>query len=114
MFPEAAKTEDVPITFVTNGVHAPTWIAPVLKNLYEKQIGENWAEVSRDKNAWSEAIEKISDEEIWKAHQTLKQLLIEFIRQRTFSKDTGLHDTINEHDNTDKRRIAAANSFCKI
>lgn len=102
MFPEGTKAEDVPITFITNGVHAPTWIAPVLKNLYEKQIGENWAEILRDEKAWTEAIEKIPDEEIWKAHQTLKQLLIAFIRQRTFSKDTGLHDTINEHDNTDK------------
>ena len=47
MFPEETKVEDVPITHITNGVHAPTWIAPVLKNLYEKQIGANWAEILR-------------------------------------------------------------------
>ncbi len=102
MFPEGTKPEDVPITHVTNGVHAPTWIAPVLKNLYDKQIGENWTEILRDENDWTEAVEKIPDAEIWKAHCTLKNLLIAFIRQRTYSKDTGLHDTINEHDDTDK------------
>ena len=45
MFPEDTKVEDVPITHITNGVHAPTWIAPVLKSLYEKHIGENWSEL---------------------------------------------------------------------
>ena len=103
MFPEETKVEDVPITHITNGVHAPTWIAPVLKNLYEKQIGANWAEILRSgETAWTEAVEKIPDAEIWKAHLTLKQLLVAFIRQRTFAKETGLHDTINEHDDTDK------------
>ena len=54
MFPEVTKTEDVPITHITNGVHAPTWIAPVLKNLYEKQIGANWAEILRSgETAWT-------------------------------------------------------------
>lgn len=103
MFPEGTEAKDVPITHITNGVHAPTWIAPVLKNLYEKHIGENWAEILRgDENTWAEAIEKIPDAEIWKAHRTLKQLLIAFIRQRTFSKETGLQDTINEHIDTEK------------
>ncbi len=102
MFPEGTEAEDVPITHITNGVHAPTWIAPVLKTLYEKHIGENWTELTRDQSAWTQAIEKIPDAEIWKTHRTLKQLLIAFIRQRTFSKETGLHDTINEHEDTNK------------
>jgi glycogen phosphorylase len=32
----------------------------------------------------------------------LKHLLVAFIRSKTFSKDTGLHDTINEHEDTHK------------
>ena len=102
MFPERTKAEDVPITHITNGVHAPTWIAPVLKSLYEKQIGENWAELTHDEKAWTDAIDKIPDAELWKTHRTLKQLLIAFIRQRTLAKETGLHDTINEHEDTNK------------
>lgn len=102
MFPEKTSAEDVPITHITNGVHAPTWVAPVLKKLFEKHIGENWAQVLHDETAWAERIEKIPDAEIWNAHRTLKQLLIAFIRQRTLAKETGLHDTINEHEDTNK------------
>ncbi len=55
-----------------------------------------------DETAWREAVEKIPDAEIWNAHLLVKQLLIAFIRLKTFSKETGLHDTINEHENTNK------------
>ena len=102
MFREATNPGEVPITHITNGVHAPTWIAPVFKKLYEKHIGENWNEIVRDADAWREAFEKIPDEEIWQTHRTLKRLLIAFIRERTFSKNTGLHDTIHEHQDTNK------------
>ena len=102
MFPEGTKTEDVPITHITNGVHAPTWIAPVFQTLYCKFIGENWLEISRDETAWKAAIEQIPDEQIWNTHLYLKNLLVSFIRQRTFSKETGLHETINEHEDTRK------------
>ncbi len=100
MFPEAAENKDVPITHITNGVHAPTWIAPLLKTIYEKHIGANWAEVLRDETAWRAAVEQIPDAEIWNAHRQLKQLLISFIRHKTLSKETGLHETINEHEDT--------------
>jgi glycogen phosphorylase len=101
MFPEGTSAEEVPITHVTNGVHAPTWIAPVLKNLYKKNIGANWAEILKDETAWKTALQKISDEEIWNAHLLLKQQLVAFIRQRTFARETGSHNTINEHLNTE-------------
>ncbi len=102
MFPEETKPEDVPITHITNGVHAPTWIAPVFQTLYEKHIGANWLELSRDESKWREAIENIPDAEIWNSHLLLKNLLVSFIRQRTFSKETGLHETINEREDTRK------------
>ncbi len=102
MFPEGTIAEEVPITHITNGVHAPTWVAPTFQRLYEQHIGKNWAEILRDQGAWRDAVEKIPDTEIWRTHLLLKQLLISFIRQKTYSKETGLHDTINEHDNTNK------------
>src|SRR5882672_9419303 len=34
--------DQIPITHVTNGVHAPTWIAPLLRSLYEKYLGRDW------------------------------------------------------------------------
>ncbi|MGI9036519.1 MAG: alpha-glucan family phosphorylase, partial [Pyrinomonadaceae bacterium] len=106
MFPER-RAEDVPMTFVTNGVHAPTWIAPAFKSLYEKRIGANWAEVLRDKSAWKNALDKISDEEIWNAHLLSKNQLVAFVRERTQKNETGLQETINEHEDT--RRLFDAN-----
>ena len=102
MFPEDTEPEDVPITYITNGVHAPTWVAPAFQTLYDKHIGKNWSELLRDEKAWREAIEKIPDSEIWNAHLLVKQLLISFIRLKTFSTEPGLHDTINEHENTSR------------
>ncbi len=102
MFPEGTLAEEVPISFITNGVHAPTWVAPVFQRLYEKNIGANWLEITRDETAWREAIEQIPDAEIWNAHLLLKNLLVAYIRNKTFSKETGLHDTINEHEDTRK------------
>ncbi len=100
MYPEGTRAEDVPITHITNGVHAPTWIAPVFQAIYEKHIGTEWTEVLKDQTAWRAAVEKIPDAEIWNAHLPLKQLLVAYIRQQTFSKKTGAHETINERENT--------------
>lgn len=96
MFPEL-EADEVPITHITNGVHAPTWIAPTLKAVYEKHIGENWTAILQNEKAWFEAVEKIPGAEIWNAHRFLKNSLIAFIRQRIFAKDTGNLETIHEH-----------------
>ena len=102
MFPDKTSADEVPITFITNGVHAPTWIAPTFQTLYGTHIGKEWTQILKNSEAWQQAIEKIPAAEVWKTHRLLKQLLIAFIRLKTFSKETGLHDTINEHENTSK------------
>jgi len=75
--------DQIPIVHVTNGVHAPTWIAPLLKSLFEKHIGAGWTDQLRDKASWAQAIAGIPDEELWAAHLLLKERLIAFIRQRS-------------------------------
>lgn len=102
MFPDLGDPRAVPITSVTNGVHAPTWIAPVFQSIYERRIGDNWHEIVRDSGAWAASVESLSNREIWDAHRTLKNLLIAFIRERTRSKNTGSQDTINEHEDTQR------------
>lgn len=102
MFPEKADAAEVPITHITNGVHAPTWIAPTFQELFTKHIGENWTEILKDQTQWEKAIDKIPDAEIWQTHRLLKELLISFIRLKTFSKDTGLQETINEREDTNQ------------
>lgn len=73
---------EVPITHITNGVHAPTWIAPALKYLYEKSLGADWANLLSDKEVWAKAVAQIPDEHIWRVHNLQKNQLIAFIRER--------------------------------
>jgi glycogen phosphorylase len=75
---------DVPITYVTNGVHVGTWVAPLLRRLYEKRVGEDWVERAREASVWAYGVEKISDEELWRTHGLLKRQLVAFIRDHSF------------------------------
>lgn len=100
MFPRVADASEVPIASVTNGVHAPTWIAPSFQRLFAERIGESWHETIRDPEAWKQAVDSIPDEEIWRTHRSLKQLLISFIRDKTKTTDIGDTETINEREDT--------------
>jgi starch phosphorylase len=75
------REEHVPIGHVTNGVHVPSWLAPQMRQVYERHAGPDWLERS-GKAAFWEAVERIDDGELWEAHQTLKTGLIEFARKR--------------------------------
>jgi starch phosphorylase len=76
--------DEVPITSVTNGVHPSTWVAPMLRRLYEESVGQDWIERCRDGGVWGYGIEKIPDEQIWHAHGLLKQRLVAFVRDHSF------------------------------
>ena len=74
---------EVPITHVTNGVHVPTWISPLLRWVFEKYMGQDWDAKLLDQNAWTDAIARISDEDLWFVHSGLKERLVAFIRNRS-------------------------------
>ncbi|MEJ7624227.1 MAG: alpha-glucan family phosphorylase [Pyrinomonadaceae bacterium] len=102
MFPDLDDAGAVPISHVTNGVHAPTWIAPAFQQLFSEKIGSEWASLISDAAAWRAAIDSLDDDDIWQTHRLLKHLLISFVRQRTWAKETGLIETINENEDTRK------------
>ncbi|MDO5759619.1 MAG: alpha-glucan family phosphorylase [Bacteroidota bacterium] len=72
---------EVNIGYVTNGVHLPTWVAKPWKDLYLKYFGKEMFSNESNANYWQK-IYQVEDKEIWQTHQTLKQELIEFIKQR--------------------------------
>ncbi|MEP6925657.1 MAG: alpha-glucan family phosphorylase, partial [Pyrinomonadaceae bacterium] len=74
--------EEVPITHITNGVHAPTWIAPLLKDMYRQNLGANWLKLLGNGENWRQAVEQIPAAQIWRVHSLLKNQLIAFIRDR--------------------------------
>jgi len=87
------KVADVPITHVTNGVHAPTWVAPLVRTLFEKYVGADWQNRLTDERAWADSVSRIPDGELWAAHLLLKERLVAFIRQRSFLAGIGRGDS---------------------
>jgi starch phosphorylase len=77
------NVEDVPISYITNGVHAPTWVSLLLRHLLETHVDHDWEARLRTPEQWAEAIARIPDEELWMAHVQLKERLVAFIRHRS-------------------------------
>jgi len=77
------KLAEIPISYVTNGVHAATWISPLLRFLIENHLGADWETKLRNQDLWAETIAGIPDEELWNAHARLKERLVAFIRRRS-------------------------------
>jgi starch phosphorylase len=73
--------EDVPIDYVTNGVHVPTWIEPKMELLFNEYLGPSWLADHDNPTLW-ERTDNIPDEELWKTHYWLKIKLIDAIRER--------------------------------
>ena len=72
---------EVPIGHVTNGVHLPTWMAPEMRELLTRRLGEGWEGRAVDPKTW-EAIEAIPDEEIWAVRKRLRGTLLAYVRDR--------------------------------
>ncbi len=76
-----AHVEDVPIGYVTNGVHSQTWLAPEMDALYARYLKPKWLGARPDSNPWSHA-GRIPPAELWKTRGVLRRKLVLFIRQR--------------------------------
>lgn len=66
---------------MTNGVHAPTWIAPELGLLFERFLGPEWVEKHDDVSFWNRVM-NIPDEELWEVRLFLKRKFLAFARER--------------------------------
>jgi starch phosphorylase len=75
------STDEIPIGHVTNGVHVHSWLAPQMRQLYNRHMGIDWPEHSAEPNVWR-AIDGIDDGELWDLHQVLKARLLAFVRRR--------------------------------
>ncbi|MFV0421887.1 alpha-glucan family phosphorylase [Oleidesulfovibrio sp.] len=73
--------EDVPIGALTNGVHAPSWVAPDIQMLFDRYLGPNWREDPDCDKVWGQA-DSISDAELWRTHERLRARLVDFVRAR--------------------------------
>lgn len=73
--------EEVPITSITNGVHARSWVSGDLAELFDRYMGPRWADDPMDRAVW-ERVNKIPDEELWRIHERRRERLVVFARER--------------------------------
>ena len=73
--------DQLPVGFVTNGVHVPTWMSSEIAALLEKHLGPDWIE-HHDDPVFCQRVMDIPDAELWAARQALRAFLFTFIRER--------------------------------
>jgi len=69
---------DVPITSVTNGVHAPTWVSPEMRQLVRRDLG---VDLQADGEAWASA-DRLDDRQLWEVRRALRARLVDEARAR--------------------------------
>jgi starch phosphorylase len=89
MWPDRPE-DQVPVGYITNGVHVPTWIAADLSDLFAKYLGPQWLERQDDPALW-EAVLSIPDDELWAVRQGLRRYLFTFVRERARQRWTVEH-----------------------
>jgi|WetSurSiteA1Bulk_404760.scaffolds.fasta_scaffold00197_8 glycogen phosphorylase/synthase len=92
--------EELHISYVTNGVHYPTWTAKSWKKLYRESFGDGFESNLADVDYW-EKIYDVPDARIWETKQKLRARLVNTI------KDRYKENWVKRHE--DPRRIVAIN-----
>lgn len=73
--------DELHVSWVTNGVHMPTWAATEMKQFYTEKFKEGFFENQSDKKYW-EQIYNVPDAELFSLRETLKKKLIDYIREQ--------------------------------
>ena len=78
LWPDVPERE-VPITAVTNGVHAHTWVGDHVAPLLAKSVGSVWD--GADEPSWR-GIDQLAPAEIWAARHRGRSDMVSFVRGR--------------------------------
>ncbi len=84
------EPEENPITYVTNGVHVPTFLAQEWSDLFDRYLGHEWRNKMCDTEYWSR-IDAIPDHLFWSVRQSLKSQMFHGIRSRVTDQNTRNH-----------------------
>ena len=73
--------EEVPISYITNGVHIPTFISQEFVHLFDRYLGPDWY-MGSHKPENIRRIDEIYDEELWRAHEMNRARLVRTCREQ--------------------------------
>ena len=72
-------THEVPVSYVTNGVHMPTWDSKEADEIWTEACGKDrWLGMNK---TLEQDIRKVSDERLWEMRTNANKALIDFARQ---------------------------------
>jgi starch phosphorylase len=86
------RIKNVPIGYVTNGVHVPTWIGRPMHELLDRYLGEGWNERAADPCVWSR-VDEIPASELWATRRRQREELVMFVRERSTADRLARGDT---------------------
>lgn len=118
IWPEVPAAEN-PVSYVTNGVHVPTFLAREWMSLFDMRFGGEWRNQLSNEKYW-ERVDEIPDYSFWSLHQSLKSELLDETRERALRQHrrSGLSATQIKRltsclspDNTDTLLIGFARRF---
>lgn len=79
LFPQWPEIE-VPIGYVTNGVHMPTWMSPEAHSLWKDYCGKTrWL---GKEEGLAQGIQSVPDSGIWQLRNSVRQKLVDYTRKR--------------------------------
>ena len=81
VWPQIPAKEN-PMSYVTNGVHVPTFLAREWANLFDMRFDRTWRSEVSHPDYW-ERIDTIPNQSYWSVRQTLKSELLEDVRERS-------------------------------
>ena len=76
---EGFDQDDVPITSVTNGVHAPTWTDPLMVSLAQEKLG------TYETSACDWNSKAVTDADLWAVRRAMREQLVHDARARTIA-----------------------------
>ncbi len=79
------SAEESPITHITNGIHTCTWLAPNLKELYNKYLTPYWQDTIYDDETWKKIV-NIPNKELWNVHKDRKIKLLNLVKQNVTNR----------------------------
>ncbi|HWJ02275.1 MAG TPA: alpha-glucan family phosphorylase, partial [Verrucomicrobiae bacterium] len=68
-------SQDIPVDNITNGIHTRSWLAPEMKDLFDRYLNMDWEARVANPEIWQE-INNIPDNQLWQAHQECKRRML--------------------------------------
>ena len=102
---------DVPIGYVTNGVHIPSYVSRDLLKIYDRYLGPGWTEDPDNEKVWQRAL-TIPDTELWRTRERCRTRLVYFARRRLIKQLKGRNASAHEIDSAENVLNPEALTIC--